>query len=196
MIACNAGVFLERERWIILRCCHLGRGSARGLEWVKSDPKGEDDWLRNKGAGRGRGGKNTPARTHCLFAEPVHWIDGGSDWCGRSHIDWYLTIHGRSVRMSFHSSSTSTVLNPGHNEIVSFRNWNVTWIELRTKRNNFYCCRDKMYWQIFLPPLEKALPFRCWFDWRVFKLILSSKSADAILVCPLKSAVKKQLQWG
>ena len=68
-------------------CCHLGRGSARGLERVKSDPKGEDDWLRNKGGGRGRGGKNTPARTHCLIAKPVHWIDGGSDWCGRSHID-------------------------------------------------------------------------------------------------------------
>ena len=44
-VACNAGVFLEREHWIILRCCHLGRGSARGLERVKSDPKGEDDWL-------------------------------------------------------------------------------------------------------------------------------------------------------
>ena len=67
--------------------CHLGRGSARRLERVKKDPKGEDDWLRNKGGGRGRGGKNTPARTHCLFAEPVHWIDRGSDWCGRSHID-------------------------------------------------------------------------------------------------------------
>ena len=46
-IACNAGEFLERERWIILRCCHLGPGSARGLEPVKSDPKGEDDRLRN-----------------------------------------------------------------------------------------------------------------------------------------------------
>ena len=45
LVACNAGVFLERERWIILRCCHLGRGSARGLERVKSEPKGEDDWL-------------------------------------------------------------------------------------------------------------------------------------------------------
>ena len=28
---------------MILHCCHLGRGSARGLERVKSDPKGEDD---------------------------------------------------------------------------------------------------------------------------------------------------------
>ena len=39
---------------IILRCCHLGQGSARGLERVKSDPKEADDWLRNKGGGRGR----------------------------------------------------------------------------------------------------------------------------------------------
>ena len=54
---------------------------------VKSDPKGEDDWLRNEGGGRGRGGENTPARTPCLFAEPVHWMDGGFDWCGKLHFD-------------------------------------------------------------------------------------------------------------
>ena len=50
-LACNAGVFLERKHWIIRRCCHLGRGSARGLERVKSDLKGEDDRLRNEGGG-------------------------------------------------------------------------------------------------------------------------------------------------
>ena len=27
-------------------------------------------------------GKNTPARSHCSFGEPVHQIDGDSDWCG------------------------------------------------------------------------------------------------------------------
>ena len=46
-VACNVGVVLERKRCIILRCCHLGRGSARWLERVKRDPKGEDGWLRN-----------------------------------------------------------------------------------------------------------------------------------------------------
>ena len=44
--------FLVQKGWIILRCCHLGRGSARGLERVKSDPKGEGDRLRNEGGER------------------------------------------------------------------------------------------------------------------------------------------------
>ena len=38
-----------------------------------------------------------------------------------------------------------------------------------------------MYWQIFLPPLQKELPFRCWFNWRAFyqaKLLVRS-----LLVC-------------
>ena len=43
----------------------------RGLERVKRDPKGEDDWLKDEGGGRWRGGKNMPARSHCSFAEPV-----------------------------------------------------------------------------------------------------------------------------
>ena len=49
---------------IILRCCHLGRGSARGLERVKSDPKGKDDWLRNKGGGRA---PQPPSNTRTKF---------------------------------------------------------------------------------------------------------------------------------
>ena len=43
---------------MILRCCHLGRGSARGLEQVKSDPKGEDD---RGGGGKGERRKNKRA---------------------------------------------------------------------------------------------------------------------------------------
>ena len=52
---------------MILRCCHLGRGSARGLERVKSDPKGEDDWLRNNGGGGGEEGKQPSSNTRTKF---------------------------------------------------------------------------------------------------------------------------------
>ena len=47
----------------------------------KSVFKGEVDGLKI-GEGEGRGGKNTPARSHCSFGEPVHKIDGDFDWCG------------------------------------------------------------------------------------------------------------------
>lgn len=60
---------------MILHCCHLGRGSARGLERVKSDPKG--DHYRGEGE-RGRGGKinahlyiKTVTRTQALMTEAV-----------------------------------------------------------------------------------------------------------------------------
>ena len=48
----------------------------------KQDSEGEDDGFRKKRRERGRGGDNTPARKHCSFTEPVHRMDGGSDWCG------------------------------------------------------------------------------------------------------------------
>ena len=38
------------------RCCHLRLGSARRLERVKSDPKGEDARLSNEGGGGGEEG--------------------------------------------------------------------------------------------------------------------------------------------
>ena len=43
---------------------------------LNNDSKGEDDGLKKKKQGRGGEGKNTPARSHCSFDEPVHWIDG------------------------------------------------------------------------------------------------------------------------
>ena len=58
---------------MILHCCHLGRGSVRGLERVTNDPKGEDD--RGEGE-RGRGGKinahlyiKTVTRTQAVMIE-------------------------------------------------------------------------------------------------------------------------------
>ena len=49
LLACNAGVFEGRQRWIILyshaMATILDGETCRGLEWVKSDPKGEDDRL-------------------------------------------------------------------------------------------------------------------------------------------------------
>ena len=44
---------------------------------AKKDSEGEDDG-KEEGEGERRG-KNTPARKHCSFAEPVHQMDGGSD---------------------------------------------------------------------------------------------------------------------
>ena len=69
LIACNAGVFLEREHWIILRCCHLGRGSARGLERVKSDPRERMTvWEMKEGEGERRGKYRPPI--HPPFQPP------------------------------------------------------------------------------------------------------------------------------
>ena len=49
---------------------------------AKKDSEGEDDGLKKEEGEGERRGKNTPARKHCSFAEPVHQMDGGSDWCG------------------------------------------------------------------------------------------------------------------
>ena len=51
--------------------------------------------------GRGGEGKNTPARSHCLYGKPVHWFDGGSDWCGWLLIDCYLPIKATFYFRSF-----------------------------------------------------------------------------------------------
>jgi len=39
--------------------------------------------LKNGRWERGRGRKNIPACKLCLFAEPIHQMDGGYVWCGR-----------------------------------------------------------------------------------------------------------------
>lgn len=51
----SADVFVGCERWIILRtpvtAAILDEETHRGMELVKSDPKEEDDWLKNEGGG-------------------------------------------------------------------------------------------------------------------------------------------------
>ena len=51
--------------------------------WDESKPdfKGEVDGFEIR-EGEGEGRKNTPARSHCSFGEPVHQFDGDSDWSG------------------------------------------------------------------------------------------------------------------
>lgn len=54
----SADVFVGCERWIILctpvTAAILDEETHRGMELVKSDPKEEDDWLKNEGRAKGR----------------------------------------------------------------------------------------------------------------------------------------------
>ena len=83
-VACNAGVFLERERWIILCCCHE-EARSRGLEQVQSDPKGENDRLSNGGVGRGRGAFFSYLRPYSAPTRPcrireLHLLSSSRPW--------------------------------------------------------------------------------------------------------------------
>ena len=66
---------------------HLGFGNCGGLGRGKIC-RGSRREVEKTGVGGGGGkAKNTPARSVCSLAEPVHQIDGVSDWCGRLQID-------------------------------------------------------------------------------------------------------------
>lgn len=61
---------------------HLGFGNFGGLEQGKIC-RGSKREVEKWAMGEGRGRKNIPACKLCLFAEPVHQMDGGYVWCGR-----------------------------------------------------------------------------------------------------------------
>ena len=136
---------------------------------VKSDIKGEDDGWEMK---EGGGGEEEKIR---LLAVVV---------CSRNpYTGWTGALIG-AVGYMLIDTWRSTAYRSACNFIPAPLCWmkpcfSNSGISLGFEQNNFFllCCRDNMYWQIFLPPLEKALPLRCWFDRRTFyraKLLVRS----------------------
>ena len=71
-VACKAG-------GVLMQCEWFGRWTDRELGQVKKWFQGRGWWVK---IGEGEGRKNMPARSHCSLGNAIHWIDGGSDWCG------------------------------------------------------------------------------------------------------------------
>ena len=133
-IACNAGVFWRARLRVWSSERHPGFKLGRGLERDKMRPREWELGWKEKKPGRGRGRKNTPAGSHCLFEKRRSPTNGVCDWCGLKLNDWCLPIDYKSIFSSCEGNSFMYGVTY-HDRKTHFENFFRQTFQRRTRTN-------------------------------------------------------------